>query len=117
MPAPLRCGALKPATPQEPHKAFKSYEPGFLHMDVKYLSHMQNKAKRRYLFVAIKANKSVASARAFLKALHKACLIRSNKLLTDNCKEFTDRLFASRERQPSGHHSLTSCARHLRVSG
>ena len=29
--------ALKPSTPQEPHKAFKSYEPGFLHMDVKYL--------------------------------------------------------------------------------
>ena len=26
--------ALKPATPQEPHKAFKSYEPGYLHMDV-----------------------------------------------------------------------------------
>ena len=71
-------------------------------MDVKY----QNKAKRRYLFVAIKANKSVASARAFLKALHKVCLIRINKLLTDNCKEFTDRLLASREHQPSGRHEF-----------
>ena len=29
--------ALKPATPQAPHKTFKSYEPGYLHMDVKYL--------------------------------------------------------------------------------
>ena len=29
--------ALKPATPKEPHKTFKSYEPGYLHMDVKYL--------------------------------------------------------------------------------
>lgn len=29
--------ALKPAPPQESHKAFKSYEPGFVHMDVKYL--------------------------------------------------------------------------------
>ena len=37
-----------------------------------------------------------ASAQAFLKALHKACPIRINKLLTDNGKEFTDRLFASR---------------------
>lgn len=27
--------ALKPTTPKEPHKAFKSYEPGYLHMDVK----------------------------------------------------------------------------------
>ena len=45
--------ALKPATPQEPHKAFKSYEPGYLHMDVKYLPQMQDETKRRYLFVAI----------------------------------------------------------------
>ena len=44
---------LKPATPQEPHKTFKSYEPGFLHMDVKYLPQMQDETKRRYLFVAI----------------------------------------------------------------
>ena len=37
---------------------------------------------------------------------HKACPIRLNKLLTDNGKEFTDRLFASRERQPSGRHEF-----------
>ena len=105
--------ALRPATPQEPHKAFKSYEPGFVHMDVKYLPQMQDESRRRYLFVAIdratrwvfvalKKDKSAASARAFLNALHKACPIRIQKLLTDNGKEFTDRLFASRERQPSG---------------
>ena len=98
--------ALKPTTPQEPHKAFKSYEPGFVHMDVKYLPQMQDEQKRRHLFVAIdratrwvfvaiKNNKSAASARTFLSALHKACPIKINKLLTDNGKEFTDRLFAS----------------------
>ena len=27
--------ALKPKEPTEPHKAFKSYEPGFIHIDVK----------------------------------------------------------------------------------
>ena len=37
---------------------------------------------------------------------HKACPIRLNKLLTDNGKEFTARLFASRERQPSGRHEF-----------
>ena len=109
--------ALKPKTPSEPHKAFKNYEPGFVHLDVKYLPQMQDEAKRRYLFVAIdratrwvfvaiKKDKSAASARAFLKALHKACPIRINKLLTDNGKEFTDRLFASREREPSGNHEF-----------
>ena len=45
--------ALKPAPAQEPHKAFKSYEPGFVHMDVKYLPQMQDESRRRYLFVAI----------------------------------------------------------------
>ena len=32
--------ALRPRTPAQPHKAFKSYEPGFLHVDVKYLPRM-----------------------------------------------------------------------------
>ncbi len=99
------------------HKAFKSYEPGYVHMDVKYLPQMQDESSRRYLFVAIdratrwvfvqlKANKTAASAHAFLKALHKACPLRITKLLTDNGKEFTDRLCASREREPSGNHEF-----------
>ena len=54
----------------------------------------------RWVFVQLKPNKTAASVRAFLKALHKACPLRITKLLTDNGKEFTDRLFASRERQP-----------------
>jgi transposase InsO family protein len=33
-----------------------------------------------------------------------ACPIKITKILTDNGKEFTDRLFASREREPSGQH-------------
>ena len=118
--------ALKPATPREPHKTFKSYEPGFLHMDVKYLPQMQDETKRRYLFVAIdratrwvfvaiKGNKSAGSARAFLNALHKACPIKINKLLTDNGKEFTDRLFASRERQPSGNHEFDRLCQELGI--
>ena len=31
---------LRPKVPAEPHKAFKTYEPGFLHIDVKYLPHL-----------------------------------------------------------------------------
>ena len=107
--------ALKPVQPKEPHKAFKAYAPGYLHMDVKYLPQMAGEGKRRYLFVAIdratrwvfvavKTDKTAASAKAFLNALHKACPIKIVKLLTDNGKEFTDRLFASREREPSGNH-------------
>ena len=72
--------ALKPKTPSEPHRAFKLYEPGYLHVDVKYLPQMQDEAKRRYLFVAIdratrwvfvaiKDNKTAASAKAFLRCL------------------------------------------------
>ena len=109
--------ALKPAEPKEAHKAFKSYVPGYLHMDVKYLPQMQDETKRRYLFVAIdratrwvfvqiKPAKTAASAKAFLRALHKACPIKITRLLTDNGKEFTDRLFASHARAPSGSHEL-----------
>lgn len=50
--------ALKPASPQEPRRAFRNYGPGFVRMDVKCLSQMQDESRRHYLFVAIKANKS-----------------------------------------------------------
>ena len=109
--------ALKPAEPKVPPKAFKAYEPGYLHMDIKYLPQMADETSRRYLFVAIdratrwvfvaiKSNKSAASAKSFLAALHKACPIKITRLLTDNGREFTDRLFALRERAPSGQHEF-----------
>jgi transposase-like protein len=59
---------------------------------------------RRYLFVAIdratrwvfirvfKA-KTAANARRFLRDLERACPLRIRTILTDNGKEFTDRLF------------------------
>ena len=117
-------GNLNALKPQEPAVAFKSYEPGYVHMDVKCLPQMQDESSRCYLFVAIdratrcvfvqfKANKTAASAQAFLKALHRACPIRISKLLTDNGKEFTDRLFASREREPSGNHEFDELCEEL----
>ncbi len=95
-------------------------------MDVKYLPQMADETSRRYLFVAIdratrwvfvaiKSNKSAASARSFLKALHKACPLKIVKLLTDNGKEFTDRLFASREHEPSGRHEFDLLCKELGI--
>ena len=100
-----------------PAKPFKAYEPGYLHVDVKYLPQMADEDRRRYLFVAIDRatrwvyvelcdDKSAATARRFLRHLHKACPVRIRTILTDNGKEFTDRLFGSRARQPSGGHEF-----------
>ncbi|BDT60727.1 hypothetical protein MasN3_42210 [Massilia varians] len=36
-----------------PKKTFKDYEPGFIHIDIKYLPQMPDETSRRYLFVAI----------------------------------------------------------------
>lgn len=118
--------ALLPATPKEPAKGFKAYEPGYVHVDVKYLPQMADQNKRSYLFVAIdratrwvfvqiKANKTAASAKAFLKALHKACPVRITKVLSDNGREFTDRLFASRDKEPSGHHEFDRLCHELGI--
>ncbi len=118
--------ALKPRGPAMAHKTFKNYEPGYVHVDVKYLPQMQDESSRRYLFVAIdraarwvfvqfKANKTAASARAFLAALYKSCPIRISKLLTDNGKEFTDRLFVSKEREPSGGHGFDQLCQQLGI--
>lgn len=118
--------ALKPKTPKEAPKSFKAYEPGYLHLDIKYLPQMADEIRRRYLFVAIdratrwvyvalKSNKTAASARSFLQALHKACPIKITRILTDNGKEFTDRLFASKERQASGRHEFDQLCQALDI--
>ena len=98
-------------------KRFKAYEPGYLHLDVKYLPQMADDSARRYVFVAIdratrwvfiaiKSRKTAAAARSFLNAVHKACPLKIRTLLTDNGKEFTDRLFGKRAKQASGQHEF-----------
>jgi len=111
-----RLADLTPAEPAEAVKTkpFKAYEPGYIHIDYKYLPQMPDEPRRRYLFVAIdratrwvylalKTDKSARSARAFLKAVRAKAPFRIRKLLTDNDKAFTDRLQA-KGRQPSGVH-------------
>ena len=110
---------LSDLTPPEPSEAlrtkpFKAYEPGYIHIDYKYLPQMADETQRRYLFVAIdratrwvhielKANKSARAATAFLEAVRAKAPFRIRKLLTDNDKAFTDRLQA-KARNPSGEH-------------
>lgn len=73
--------------PESEHKPFKAYEPGYVHVDVKYLPQMQDEDKRRYVFVAIdratrwvfidiEQHKTAASAKAFLAAVRKAAAFR-----------------------------------------
>ena len=108
---------LQGCDPRPAHKAFKAYEPGYLHVDVKYLPQMADESSRRYLFVAIdratrwvfirvfKA-KTAANARRFLRDLERACPLCIRTILTDNGKEFTDRLFGLRKRSPTGQHEF-----------
>ena len=44
---------LQVQSPRPQHKAFKACEPGYLHVNVKYLPQMADESSRRYLFVAI----------------------------------------------------------------
>jgi hypothetical protein len=79
--------ALKTLEPTQPRKAFKSYEPGFIHIDAKYMPQMPDEISRCYLFVAIvrgtgwvfvqiKSHKTAAAAHSYLNALQKTCPIR-----------------------------------------
>jgi hypothetical protein len=45
--------ALLLQQPKEPVKGFKLYEPGYVHVDIKYLPQMLDESQPRYLFVAI----------------------------------------------------------------
>ncbi len=113
---------LKAKAPKPKHSAFKAYEPGYIHIDVKYLPQMVDESSRRYLFVAIDRatrwvfirvfkSKTAANARRFLRDLERACPLRIRTVLTDNGKEFTDRLFGLRRRAATGEHEFdTLCA-------
>ena len=110
---------LKSIQPQlegqaKPVKTFKDYEPGFLHIDIKYLPQMPDETQRRYLFVAIdRATRWVfvhiyrdqadTSSTDFLRRLKSAAPMRIKTVLTDNGSQFTDR-FTSRTKTPSGQH-------------
>ena len=112
--------------PSEPTvKTFKSYEPGFLHLDIKYLPQMPDERARRYLFAAIDRatrwvylriykDQSEASSTDFLRRLHQAAPMKITKLLTDNGSQFTDR-FTTRQRIPSGQHVFDKACRALNI--
>jgi hypothetical protein len=99
-----------------PKKTFKDYEPGFVHIDIKYLPQMPDETSRRYLFVAIDR----ATRWAFLhiygdmtdkssvdsvRRLKIASPIKITKILTDNGSQFTDR-FSMKDKAPSGQHAF-----------
>jgi transposase InsO family protein len=75
---------------------------------------MPEETGRRYLFVAIDRSarrvfvrvmsaKTVANARCFLTEHASVSQIKIRSILMDNGKAFSDRLFASRCREPTGH--------------
>lgn len=97
-------------------KTFKDYEPGFLHIDIKYLPQMPDETSRRYLFVAIDratrwvfmhiyGDMSDSSSVDFLRRLKRASPIKINKILTDNGSQFTDR-FTTKDKKPTGLHAF-----------
>ena len=115
---------LLPKPEQTPKKTFKDYEPGYVHVDIKYLPQMQDETSRSYLFVAIdratrwvyveiKKDKSARSAKAFMKQVITKATFKVKTLLTDNDKAFTDRITAQGRREPTGKHVLDQlCAEH-----
>ena len=108
--------SLQPAIegPAKPLKTFKDYEPGFLHIDIKYLPQMPDETRRRYLFVAIDRatrwvfmrtyrDQSERSSTDFLRRLKRVAPMKIKTILTDNGSQFTDR-FTSAAKAPTGQH-------------
>ena len=126
-----RLQALKPKAPRPAHKPFKAYEPGYLHVDVKYLPQMADEERRvraayaagsaatvrahlfvavgyatRWVFVRIYPAKTAANARRFLRDPERAPPMTITRVLAANGKEFTDRLFGLRKRAATGNHDF-----------
>jgi transposase InsO family protein len=97
-------GRLPPtAKPGRPAGAFKDYDLGFIHLDIKHLPKLRTadgECRKRYLFVAIdrrsrsahlavKDDETEASAVAFLKEALAALPFRVTRVLTDRGSCFT----------------------------
>jgi transposase InsO family protein len=106
-------------------KTFKSYEPGYLHIDIKYLPQMPDESARRYLFVAIDRatrwvfmaiypDQTEISSTDFLHRVTQACPVKIKTLLTDNGTQFTDR-FTSKKKEPSGNHAFDRLCTQLEI--
>jgi transposase InsO family protein len=117
---------LKGKVARPKNSGFKAYEPGYVHVDVKYLPQMADQTSRRFLFVAIDRatrwvlicvynSKTAANARRFLRDLERACPMHIRTILTDNGKEFTDRLFGLRKRAQSGKHEFDRLCTELEI--
>ena len=113
---------IEPSVATAKPKPFKNYEPGFVHVDIKYLPKMPDEPRHKYLFAAIDRstrwvyveihdNKSAQTANEFLSRLIDKAPFTINKILTDNGKDFTDRFRATGERQPTGRHPLIKRAK------
>ena len=88
------------------YQRFKDYPIGFVHIDIKYLPQMPDESKRKYLFVAIdratrmvcvqlRESKTAKDAREFLKFVTERFPFKIKKILTDNGKEFTNKVFGN----------------------
>ena len=108
--------ALHPEKPVE-KKKFKDYEPGYIHVDIKYLPKMVDEKSHQYLFVAIDRatrwvyfellpNKRAKTARGFVERLIEQAAFTITTILTDNGKEFTDKFCAAGQREPTGKHEF-----------
>ncbi len=105
----------QPEDDDQPKKTFKDYEPGFVHVDVKYLPQMPDEDRaslsvrrhRSRLALGVcgdSRRENGDNAAAFLQRLVAKAPFKVQKVLTDNGKEFTDRFCATGERDPTGRH-------------
>ena len=112
-------------------KTFKNYEPGFSHIDIKYLPQMLDETSWHYLLLAIDRatrwayleiydDQPEASRVDFLSKARAACPLKIIKLLTDNGSQLTDR-FTSRKKDaegkpiPSGKHVFDALCKQLQI--
>ncbi len=113
----------QPEDDKQPKKTFKDYEPGFVHVDVKYLPRMPDEDAHRYLFVAIGraslwvyveilGEMTANNAAEFLQRIVDKAPFKVQKVLTDNGKEFTDCYGAAGERDPTECHRFDRICAH-----
>lgn len=101
---------LLPADEKTPHKGFKEYKPGYLHIDtaqvnlgkVKHYLFVAIDRATRYVYLELHDDKTMATANAFLKAALAQYPFKIEKILTDNGAEFSYHLLPEDKKPKDG---------------
>ena len=119
-----RLADLLPPDEKTPTKAFKDYQPGFLHIDTAQINQGKEKwylfvaidRATRYVYLELHDNKRMETATSFLRETLQQYPFKIEKILTDNGIKFSYNLLIEAKQPKNKVHPFVALARNTTLN-